>query len=111
MTKEDLDAIEARLNVARTMNAIEEDDEDDCENNVSRYYEHYVSMLVAGVKRLTREHNATVADLYQSARGSLNRAVCEICSHLGSCSAYAEGHRPLHCSSFKWCGVREAAHG
>ena len=108
MTKEDLDEIEARLNVARTMNAIEEDDEDDCENNVSRYYEHDVSMLVAEAKRLQSERDATVADL-RNAIATVCDDECKFCKHDNSPECVTCNIDVLN--RWEWRGVRETVNG
>jgi len=108
MTGEHLNEIKARLNVARAINAIDEEDDDDCENNVSRFYEHDVSLLIAENKRLTIERNAAVADLREAITVVCDDE-CRFCKHSNSsecalCNAEAE-------NKWEWRGAREAANG
>ena len=108
MTGEHLKEIKARLNVARAINAIEDDEDDDCENNVSQFYEHDVSLLIAEVERLTLERDAAVADLREAIAASCDDE-CRFCKHANSpkcvaCNADAE-------NKCEWRGEREAANG
>ena len=105
MMREELGAIEARLNTARTMNAIE-DDEDDCENNVSRFYEHDVSMLATEVKRLQSERDAAVADLEPHPDWS----GCDSCMFDEYCGYAPDKSKCANCDEFskwEWRGVKE----
>ena len=108
MTQEDLGAIEARLKVARTINAIEDDEDDECENNVSQFYEHDVFLLVAEVKRLTKERDTAVADL-REAIATVCDDECKFCKHGNStecaiCNTDAENR-------WEWRGVKETVNG
>jgi len=104
MTQEDLDATANRLGIAREMNTIEDSKDD----TVLQIYERDVSVLLAYVKRLTLERDATVGDLREAITSACDDE-CRFCRHINSpecaaCNTDAENR-------WEWRGVKETVNG
>ena len=114
INEKEMEAIQRRLEINRHVNAID----DGCEpDTISMFYSHDVSILIAEVKRLTRERDAMAEDFTVVMRGltrleqgsdyvRLEKEPCKTCAYgPTSKGCYACGR--IDYGGWQWRGVKE----